>query len=314
MTKYEFYKEPFDISTKERFLDTIDISQYPPRWWERIFEKSEIFETRKEKDLYSFTVPDIIEFYKFLNCGTITPLIIYNTNLLKYGQWALNETLISDGLNHFDEIDTEILATCISKLKSQSLVLSYQDFKEMIFKIPNDIDKYVFYCLFEGIKGADYEDIVKLKLSDIDENEQIVHLDSGRTVPVSKEFIQICKNANAQVVYTGLSVNQLERDLIPSIYIFKEKSNSSGKDINRTVYNTIVRNIKDLRGENGSLTARSIKDSGLIYYLNKRAEELKMNAEDLLYSTDKCMDIIYKYNFNLMTRKRWILQYKDFLI
>ena len=314
MTKYEFYKQPYDLPTKERFLETIDLNQYPPRWWERVFEKSEIFETKKEKDLYSFTVPDLIEFYKFLGCGTITPLIVYNTNLIKYGQWALNEMLITDGLNHFCEITTEVLAGCISKLKSQSLVLTYQEFKSTISQMHNDIDKFVFYCLFEGIKGVDYEDIIKMKMSDIDEDNLTVLLNSGKTVKVSKNFVQICKNADAQVTYIGLTTNQLERDLIPSIYIFKEKSNSSGKDINRTVYNTIVRNIKSLRGKNGSITARSIRDSGFIYYLNTRAEELNMHTEDLLYTLEKCQDIIDKYDFNIFTRKRWILQYKEYLV
>ena len=51
----------------------------------------------------------------------------------------------------------------------------------------------------------------------------------------------------------------------------------------------------------------------MIYYLNKRADEVNMSVEDLIYDLDKCRDIIDKYQFNLDTRRRWLIQYKDFL-
>ena len=188
----EFYNDVYNLETKKRFLNSIDLSQYPPRWWERVFEKSYGFENIRQKDLYSFTVSEILEFYKFLDIGTITPLIVYNSNLIKYAQWALNENLITDGQNHFDELINESLYTCINKSKINASILSHEQFMELIHtKIKNEQDKYVFFCLYEGIKGKDYQEIIDLKLSDIDEKNSVAHLSTGREVYVSQDFINI---------------------------------------------------------------------------------------------------------------------------
>ena len=309
----DFRKEVYNQEIKERFLNTIDLSQYPPRWWERVFEKTSIFEQSKNKDLYAFTTPDIIEFYKFLDVASFTPLMVYNNNLIKYAQWALNENLVFDGQNHFDELDTDMLFNCVSKIKINQSILSYEDFSYLIsHQIKNEQDKYIFYCLFEGIKGKNYQDIVNMKLTDIDENKMIVHLES-RDISIPQEFIDICHTADSQKVYEGLGNTETITPLIPGITILKEKHNSQGKDINRTVYNTIYRNIESIKELSGVVSAKTIQVSGMIYYLNKRADEVGMPVEDLIYDLDKCQDIVDKYQFNLDTRRRWLIQYKDFL-
>lgn len=303
----------YNQETKERFLNSIDLVQYPPRWWERLFEKTYMFENAKQKDLYAFTVLDIREFYKYLDIGTITPLIVYNTNLIKYAQWALNENLIFDGQNHFTEIDNVVLATCLSTDKTLESIFSYEKFTWLLNTLVNDQDKFIFFCLFEGIKGKNYQDIVDMKLSDIDQDNMCVRLNSGRTVYVSKDFINIAIKANEQRVYVSPGNSDQERTLIPGDTILKEKHNSNRININRTVYNTIVRNIAAINGLNEVISAKSIRDSGLIYYLKRRAEKLNISVEELMYAPDLWSDLKDKYQFNLQTRKRWLLQYKNIL-
>lgn len=311
----DWYEKIYNQEIKERYLTSIDINQYPPRWWERVFEKSYILEQTKDKDLYSFTVPEILEFYKFLDVGTLAPLTIYNTNLIKYAQWALNENLIHDGQNHFDGLDNELLVTCVNTVKTKQSILSYDTFMKIIRQgIINEQDKFVFFCLFEGIKGKDYQDIVDMNISDIDKKNLEVHLGGGRTVSVPQDFIDIAELADKQMVYYGLTEKTMEIKLIPSDKIYKEKNNSQGKDINRSVYVTVVRNIANLDDLHDVVTAKSLRDSGLIYYLNRRADKLHTTVEELFYTTpEDIQDIIEKYRFNMDIRKRWILQYKEFL-
>lgn len=310
----DFYSEVYNSEIKERFLNSVEISKYPPRWWERVFEKSYIFEKTKQKDLYSFTVPEILEFYKFLDIGTLNPLIIYNINLTAYAQWALNENLVVDGQNHFDVIDFDLLNTCLNKAKLDKSILSYDEFIELVdHEIINDQDKFIFMCLYEGIKGKNYQEIVDLKITDIDERNNTVNLSSGRNIIVSDKFIEIAHKADKEMEYVSTSNNDFIRKLIPSPRIYKEKSNSSNKDVNRTIYITIVRNIQTINSLYNVVTAKSIKDSGLIYYINKRADKLGITAEELIYSVENWQDIIEKYNFNKDSRRRWILQYKDYL-
>lgn len=313
----EFTNNIYNQEIKERFLNIIDLKQYPYRWWERVFEKSYLFEKLKNKDLYNFTVPEIKEFYKFLDIGTITPLIVYNTNLLKYAQWALNENLIPDGQNHFDELDTEALNECLNYTKITQSILSYEKFMELInTKIKNEQDKFIFFCLFEGIKGSDYQDISNLKMSDINEKGNIVHLFSGKDVYVSQDFINICKAADAQTEYMGLTDGNHEMKLIPGEYIYKEKFNSSKPNrekMGQSIYKTIIRNIDYIYELSSTITAKSIRDSGLIYYLKKRAKKLNISVEELMYDKDNWADIADKYQFNVSTKKRWMMQYKEIL-
>lgn len=310
----DFYSDIYNQETKERFMDSINLDQYPPRWWERVFEKSYFFEKLKDKDLHSFSTPDIIEFYKFLDVGTLTPLIIYNTNLLRYAQWALNEGLVFDGQNHFDEFDTELLATCVSMVKKKQSILSYDDFLNLMYRrIINYQDRFIFFCLFEGIKGKNYQDIIDMKMEDIDKKNRVVHLQSGKDVCVPQDFVDIAAEADKQTVYTGLTDSNFEIQLIPSLTIYKQKNNSQGSDPNRTIYNTIVRNINAIDELSEVITSKSIRDSGLIHYLNQRADKLHTTVEEMFVTCDNCRDILEKYNLNPMTRKRWRIQYKEFL-
>lgn len=308
----DFYEKVYDQETKERFLSSIDLNKYPPRWWERVFEKSYILEALYHKDLYAFTAPEIIEFYKFLDVGTINPLIVYNTNILKYAQWALNEHLIFDGQNHYDELDVDMLSLCLNNRKVTQSILSYDEFIRMIYKVSNEQDKYLFFCLFEGIKGKDYDEIINLKMSDINEQELTAHLCSGRDIKVSQEFINVCRDADRQTEYASLTGNKTIK-LIPSITIFKEKARSNGQHLAHTVYRNVIRNLKLMDMHYGIVTAKSIRDSGFIYHLNMRAKEKGITAEELLYDFDACQDLVEKYCFNYVTKKGWVLQYKSFL-
>lgn len=310
----DFLHDIYNPETKERFLNSIQITKYPPRWWERVFEKSYMFENSKQKDLYAFTVPEILEFYKFLDIGTLNPLTVYNMNLVQYAQWALNENLITDGQNHFDVIDFELLSTCMNKAKLSKSILSYEDFIDLIDrKILNPQDAFVFICLFEGIKGKDYEEIIEIKMTDIDQENKCVQLCTGRNVIITDKFIEIAQKADVQTQYISTSNPDFIRDLIPSMKIYKEKYNASTNKISRSVYNMIARNIATIHELYNVVTAKSIKDSGLIYYLNKRADKLGISTVELMYSVENWQDIIDKYNFNIDARKRWILQYNDYL-
>lgn len=315
----DFRSNVYNIDSKKRFIEEIDINKYPPRWWERAFEKSYIFETKKNKDLYSFTTPEILEFYKFLEIKTLTSLVIYNTNLIRYGLWALQNNLIFDGQNHFDEISTEMLNGCVSKVGAFSPLCTKEGFLEFINQMENAQDRFVFMAMFEGIKGKEYSEIIDLKISDINYNNNTVKLSSGRTMKVSEEFISICEKADAQTIYSTLvhetiRADLAERELIPSTRIYKEKVNSRGIDLPRTVYNTILRNINFLGYDNKSLTVKMLRDYGFIYYLNERAKENNMSTVDLLYGDrDLFEDLLEKYYFNYNTKKRFIIEYKDYL-
>ena len=298
--------EVYNIDIKEMFLDWIDLDKYPPRWWERVFEKSKIIEEKYQKDLSNFTTEQILEFYKYLDINSLESLMIYNINLIKYGNWALGESIIIDGQNHFCEVDNEKLVTCINELGVDKSIVDLQGLKKLMMKLPNYQDKFIFFCLFEGIKGKDFSDIYTLKMSNI--NGTTVTL-KDRAVEVDGDFEAIASIADKETTY--ITTTQKIIKLMDSDYIVKEKFNSRGADPGRAIYATIVRGIK-VADLSNTITASSLYNSGFIYYLNQLAEKENMSVETLMTEMEhreKVQPILDKYKFNINIRKRFFLKY-----
>ena len=301
----------YNEDIKNRFMEYIDLSKYPPKWWDYVFDKSSVFEEMYGRDLYDFSTSNIIEFLKYLELGNINSLVVYKINLGKYAEWAVSQNLVADNQIHFNEITMELLNSCISRARIDNAILSYDTIRNIHFV--NSRDAFIFWSLFEGIKGKDFEEIINLKIEDFDEATQTVRLCTGRVIPVSDRFIYICKAANVEKTYIGLNDKGYVVNLKPSEYIYKERDNSRGINKARGVYKTIIRNMEYLKDLNKGITAKSIRDSGLIYYLNKRADEYGITVNELLHDLPKCQDIIDKYNFNILTRVRWMMMYEDYL-
>ena len=301
----DFYVEVYNQKDKEWFLSEINLEQYPERWWERVFEKSRLLESKYDKDLYGFATIQIQEFYKLLNLS-LESLIVLNANLVKYGNWALANNLLADGQNHFTEFDTKLLNRCVSKAALFQSVLTLDKFKDMLRKLDNYQDKFIYYCLFEGIKGQEFSDVTNLKLEDIDQDSKTVKLYSNRTIKVPQDFIDISIEADRETLYYS-TIRTIR--LVPSEYIYKSKEGVTVDDRARSIRRVFNRGVESKR-----ISANNVFQSGLIYYLNKRAEELDTTVRDILCNTpDKCEDIIEKYCFNIYTRVRFAMKYEDFL-
>lgn len=213
----DFYNDVYNQEGKEIFLDSININKYPFRWWERLFEKTIELEEKNQKDLYNFTTPEILELYKFLDVKSLESLMIYNINLVKYGDWALMNNLSIDGQNHFSEIDNELLADCINPIGVNKSVITEEQLEDILRQLDNAMDKYVFYALWEGIKGKEYSEILELRMVDINEATKEVSLSSGRIIKVSDRFIAIAKEADQQTTYISYSGDKIvKRPLIPA--------------------------------------------------------------------------------------------------
>ena len=306
----------YNQEIKERFLNSIDLSKYPQRWFERVFEKAVILEADKQRDLYDFSTLELLEFYKWMDTGNIASLVVLNSNLGVYTEWALSENLIADNQTHPREITVELLNTCISKARLNNSILSQETLKNIRFI--NAQDGFVLWCLFEGIRGKESEDILNIELRDINIQKKTIKLHSGRTIKVSEEFIEMAKRADEECEYVGLTGKSKMFKLIPSNKIFKQKHQSRGINLSRAVSSTVSRSTRYIQGLNPEQKGKAIRDSGMIHYLNKRAIDLGMPTVKMLYDelenhSRVCKYIIEKYVFNMNGLKRWVIEYKDYL-
>ena len=308
----EFISKVYNQEIKDRFIDEIGVDKYPYRWWERVFEKVYKFEEKYQKDFYSFTTNEILEFYKYLNLKSMSSLIVYNANLTHYGAWALQNNMILDGQNHFYEIDSKLLSTCVDKMFIANSVITYEQLIHSFNQFNSHMDKYLVFALFEGIKGKDFSEITDLRIEDIDKENKLAHLSSGRIIPVSNEFINICVLANNEV---GYEIGGKKKTFVDTGYIYKQTNKGKGVKKSQSVYRRIINTLGYL-GIDSHVTPNNIMSSGMLHYVRKKAEELGISARDFLNSKeykDEVDKIFAKYNFNRLVKARFILQYEDFM-
>ena len=137
----------FNEKTKKRFLNAVDLSQFPKSFWNNVFKKSEILEEQYNKDLYNFSKEQILIWYKLLDSKSLEYLSVINYNIIKYVQWALQESLIVDGMNHFVEITDDEIFECVNKYGLNSSIITKEELDNILFHIPSSRDKFVLLAL-----------------------------------------------------------------------------------------------------------------------------------------------------------------------
>lgn len=200
---------------------------------ENLFVKSAPFEASFGKDISEFTLSEIMEFYKFIDAYSLESLALMNSNYSMYTTWALAETLVTDGQNHFLEVGNDIMTECLNSSLFENTIISREEFERCADTLPNYTDRFALYAIFEGIGGKQFEEITKMRLSDINENE--VHLCSGRTMTVPTKFVEIAQMAAEEEVYKSYNSERKhtyrkgEQDLL-----FKTLNNRIQNDGNDT--------------------------------------------------------------------------------
>lgn len=300
----------YNEELKQRFINSIDLAQYPDRFWDRVFAKAELLEKKNEKDICNFSTKELIEYYKSFESSSAVSLNVTNINLRKYAQFCLQNGLINDGQNHFYEIDMAQLQNCINANVQGSGIVTLEFLQHDILPyLLSEKDKFIFMSFFEGITGYNYVDLINLKISDIDMKNKTVN-----GCPVSDVFINAAIEADKELEYARNEKTIIK--FIPSDTIFKdtEKSMSYEPETKRiNIGKVVTRNI-DRIGIGRKITPTSLVVSGTINYINKLADIHNVSGKDVLYD-DKLFELIKKkYNFNRNVRKGFIIRYGNFFV
>jgi len=249
-----------------------------------LFERITPKEEKLNKDLYDFSVTEIIDFYK--GTGVASVDILYNMNNLfrRYTAWALAKQMVKDGQNHYDELnDYNLYMQMVNPIKLDSQFITREELLDDCKYMPNPVNAFVALGLYEGI-GSDREEKTNeffgLSMSDFRNGKVFLH--SGRTLEVSKELISYAKEAadtydicpfdseagfwkNGEV---ALRVHYDEDDH----NIIKQTNNARNENIDayRKV-RILVAQLK-MAFNKDVYMPRALIRSGLIAYINKLAE------------------------------------------
>lgn len=262
---------------------------------ERIFNSTELEENAFDKDISEFNDDEAIDYLKSLNSKSRQRLKVYSWYLSRYRSWYWNKQNIQNVLDPFDDrtID-KIIEGVIPDSTLSEQIITEDLLKEYIEIEPDYINKFIVISLWYGIKGDEYIDLVNLKISDLDETNKTVKLQSGRIVKADDYFIVHMKKAYSTDTYIkpiqGMNRNINQLKYVNSDYIIRRTANS--KDI--TAYNNPVQ-VKFINARlflirknigNENFTVSNIYKNGLINYIKKRYAEKNISLKTALLEKD----------------------------
>lgn len=268
-----------------------------------------ISETENElgKDLYDFTVAEILGYYKYLCTPSFESLMIMNNQYKLYTAYALKKGLVKDNQNHYAEIDNKTLMTCVHSGLAKAKVITRENLLEILESgsVENISDKVIALALFEGVCGKELTELTHLEPTDLNEKTKVAKLYGGRELELSDKLVAWClESADEYEYYNSLNVKGNKSYLQTDTRVIKRLSNSTvDTDLQR--HKTINRRLDHLIDCTGcnAFTVGALRESGRLEMI----KGLMDNGKPLNVAlTDK--DMVYRYG-KIPSLKRYCMKY-----
>ena len=218
--KQEFIAKNNLHSNKQSFIT------FMSRW----FKASSFTEELKGKDICEFTSKEIVSFYKSQFIGSYDTLLSLHNYLDTYSTWCNKNGWIPDGINHFPEVKSFMLAECVDKQQLHNKIITREALLDYIDNLPSD-DAVLLLGLFEGMNLDDFHWIEAKHL-----HGNILNIPKGRKLRVSDELARyIVKSANEYTKYGAkgrqIFFNEEDRRVIKDVMINRGNSKETDEEI-----------------------------------------------------------------------------------
>lgn len=187
------------------------------RTFKAILKKADEYQSETGKIFEEFTIDDFEDFVKEKLIDKSANSVVVKVSLCKRYVTYIGKDFVKLKRNDIIKMTDEYLRMSDNALK----YLSWDELKDKIRVIENDIDKAIMCLLRMGIGGTGFEELINLKTSDIDLENRTIKLEN-RIVDITDDFIlEILEKAIDQKVYTTI----VHRNGVPKIeeYAFNRK-------------------------------------------------------------------------------------------
>lgn len=306
---------------KKRFIEEREASaKLADGYLRRIFTETEAFEEVFGKDVSEFTTTEILDYYKVKNSRSLEVLENLNSQLSAYTQWCFQQNLIADGINHFNEINSEAMNSCVNKAALQETILDRDQLLEIVGQLKNPRDRFVLMMLFETGREKNFTNIFNTKISDFNLEENKVQL-GDRCVDVSRELINTAFLAADTDIYYTFSLNpknihHTQRNLAESEFIYRETIQATNMEIKIRVHrlSSSIRASLDAIGVKKSWTKlNSFSESGLIYHIKQLSKEKGIDPETLIKNQEYREMLMQQHAINKIIPASFLRKYGEYL-
>lgn len=280
--KESYLNDPFckyDINTKPL------ISRY--------FKNSEKIEVQFEKDICDFTMDEVIKLLKSFDSRSRNTIILIMSYFNDYFKWCLKEGFVQNN-NIINFYEKKIMEPFLKEIVPLEFLENKYITKDELLSYLNETDdyslKFMIYAIFNSILGDEYEELINLKESDLEEESKTINLITGRKVRIDELFIELMKKASLETYYHPdgiIESNSREKKYYKeSFYILKGYGNRGRLENEPIPVQVIQRRMRDYQKivSNRWLNATNLYRSGLIYYIKNIFEERNISFKDAIYT------------------------------
>lgn len=237
---------------------------------EKIFIATEKYENKNKKDVSEFLLNETIDLLKSSNWKSPKTLKSNSSSLRYYYKWCLDEGLVNN-MNPFSKKNLDgIIDSIIPKEKLNKKYFNKIEYLEMLNEIADVSNKFIAYAFYWGLT---VEELVNLKIGDLDFEKSKVQLITGREIIVDTLFKELIIEANGQTQYfaDGMQkeIKTKAYDYRVSDYIVKSCDKYISGIVSQRYITTRMRVIKE-QMDNEYISNSSLYKNGMINYLKEQ--------------------------------------------
>ena len=257
------------IRENNNFIDTLAFEKRM-LWIFSDIAKAEEF---RQQDCCDFSVKEILDFYKSLFTFSYDRLLLTNTYLKTYCYWCMKNGYVEDGFNHYEEVSTDMLGTCIDKGIQKDYFVRRDELIAAAEHFYNACEQVLVVGLYEGLT---YPEMNVLTLEHVDTRNKVVRIPGGRTLSISPEltrYIEASANEYTKYDRDGNPVRQSIFDPTDD-HVIKHLTKKSAATSRVVQFQNMMRRCKT-EYDKPWIHAAELKQSGaanmlLEYYLQEK--------------------------------------------
>lgn len=277
-----------------------------------IFKKTAKIEEQWNKDVCDFTIDEITKVLSSFNASSRNALSKNASILRTYTEWCCANKLSIDNINHYNEITINSLDKYVNKKKAY--IVSKEELYQFIQRLRNMSDRFLILALFEGIGDESIGELLQVELKDIDEDNMIITMPSGKKKIISQDLLNLAIESSNEEYYISEG-GDFESPLLKEGKIVNSRVNTR-KDSLEALELRLVRRLGKIREENSVkwLTIPKIQKAGVIDDFQVVMKKCGVTKEQVFESERAKSDKDIKYSDIIsMTNPNYELKkYKKF--
>ena len=262
-----------------------------------IFNKTEPFENKLDKDCSQFNTEEILKMYKQFGAKSRNALENYNVYLKSYTAFRLYHKQIS-GENAYNEINKEMIKGCMDQDLQKQLYITRDQLDDIENELFNYTDKAIVEALWHGISGKSMNDLVSLERKMFSDDKRSLIFPDGRIINIDIKLSEYLDKAFSETEYLCYGNTIKVEKLVGYDTLYKERSNAHTNPSDDKFFRWVYRRVQNYRKQLDipDLTMKNIQASGLLHKLKKGMEENNCSMREFLY-TEKGKELAMQYGY-----------------